>query len=264
MFFTTILKLDPIAYHEYSKMDVLNSDLQLRNDATSRRRSTKHTRDDYESDAGFHFIAFVPAMGKVWKFDGLERQPQALGDCPQNDWLGLAKPDILARMTEYEEDQIEFSILSLVKDPLLGLIDQFAVNVRSLEIVNGRIAAMEDKMDSETAAVNISEENVTLGPDESYSLIDGSYPLTRDAIDKADIPVSQKEIYETCPVDELKQHRQSLSNAQQVIRATFREEERSQQADEEYAASRQYDYGTIVKKWVQFMARKRGIENLAV
>lgn len=59
---------------------MLNSDLQLKNEATSKRpRSAKNSHDFADSDAGFHFIAFVPAMGKVWKFDGLERQPQALG-----------------------------------------------------------------------------------------------------------------------------------------------------------------------------------------
>jgi ubiquitin carboxyl-terminal hydrolase L5 len=62
-------------------MDILNSDLQLKYEAGSRRnRSTKRGREEHEADAGFHFIAFVPVLGKVWKFDGLERQPQVLGE----------------------------------------------------------------------------------------------------------------------------------------------------------------------------------------
>jgi ubiquitin carboxyl-terminal hydrolase L5 len=61
-------------------MDMLNSDLQLRNEAITRRSlSAKRQQDDNTSESGFHFIAFVPAIGKVWKFDGLERQPQGLG-----------------------------------------------------------------------------------------------------------------------------------------------------------------------------------------
>jgi ubiquitin carboxyl-terminal hydrolase L5 len=61
-------------------MDILNSDLQLKYEAQSKRNwSKKSGREDHEADAGFHFIAFVPALGRVWKFDGLERQPQALG-----------------------------------------------------------------------------------------------------------------------------------------------------------------------------------------
>lgn len=62
------------------KMDILNSDLQLKQEAASRgSRKGKNNHSEQDSDAAFHFIAFVPAQGKVWKFDGLERQPQALG-----------------------------------------------------------------------------------------------------------------------------------------------------------------------------------------
>lgn len=58
-------------------MDILSSDLQLRWEAQSKKRSKGQESND--SDSSFHFIAFMPAMGQVWKFDGLERQPQALG-----------------------------------------------------------------------------------------------------------------------------------------------------------------------------------------
>jgi ubiquitin carboxyl-terminal hydrolase L5 len=61
----------------YSKMDILNADLQLKSEATSKKRYKG--QDTGDSDATFHFIAFMPAMGQVWKFDGLERQPQSLG-----------------------------------------------------------------------------------------------------------------------------------------------------------------------------------------
>lgn len=60
-------------------MDMLNSDLHLKNEATTRRTQSSRSNHDSETDGGFHFIAFVPVDGKVWKFDGLERQPQALG-----------------------------------------------------------------------------------------------------------------------------------------------------------------------------------------
>lgn len=61
-------------------MDILNSDLLLKSEAASKRsRSARIAQDESDIDAGFHFIAFVPALGTVWKFDGLERQPHALG-----------------------------------------------------------------------------------------------------------------------------------------------------------------------------------------
>lgn len=61
-------------------MDMLNSDLHLKNEAGSRRsRSSRNSYDPEDSDGDFHFIAFVPVGGRVWKFDGLERQPEDLG-----------------------------------------------------------------------------------------------------------------------------------------------------------------------------------------
>ena len=57
---------------------MLNADLQLKNDASARKKSK--AKESSEDDAGFHFIAFVPVQDKVWKLDGLERQPQNLGE----------------------------------------------------------------------------------------------------------------------------------------------------------------------------------------
>lgn len=235
---------------------MLNSDLQLKNEATSRKsRQNKRARDEFEADAGFHFIAYVPAIGKVWKFDGLERQPQTLGDCSEDDWLDLAKPDILARMDEYEEDQIEFSILSLVKDPLPGLVDKLATNVKCLQAVKRHIAALESTPESETDFANSLGESTILGSDESFS-------LSKDKIDSSELPATQREIYKACSVEKLSQHRQSLSDEQRGLRATVRDEQQSQQADEDYATGRRYDYVPAVKAWMQSLAQKRAIEDL--
>lgn len=74
------LQLDAVVLLGNSKMDMLNSDLHLKNEAGSKRsKSAKNGYYSDDSDSGFHFIAFVPVEGKVWKFDGLERQPQDLG-----------------------------------------------------------------------------------------------------------------------------------------------------------------------------------------
>jgi ubiquitin carboxyl-terminal hydrolase L5 len=60
------------------KMDILNADLYMKDEAvtdTTNRRKKRHTKEE----AAFHFNAFVPFEGKLWKLDGLERQPQNLG-----------------------------------------------------------------------------------------------------------------------------------------------------------------------------------------
>lgn len=62
------------------KMDLLNGDLLLKNEATSKGKGKKGKMKDDENEAGFHFIAFVPIENQLWKLDGLERQPVCLGE----------------------------------------------------------------------------------------------------------------------------------------------------------------------------------------
>ena len=58
---------------------MLNTDLHMKNMAKSWKRSKNGKVVANDSDAGFHFISFLPVNGELWKFDGLERQPQKLG-----------------------------------------------------------------------------------------------------------------------------------------------------------------------------------------
>ncbi len=74
-------------------MDMFNIDLSLQNQYDDRRKPKKKepttkttkksktvTEDDFiDDDAAFHFMAFVPIEGEVWKLDGLNRQPERLG-----------------------------------------------------------------------------------------------------------------------------------------------------------------------------------------
>ncbi|KAF7161682.1 hypothetical protein CNMCM6106_008835 [Aspergillus hiratsukae] len=266
--FTPALRGDAINNFEFVKrihnsfarrMDILNSDLQLKMEATSKRsRSGKNRHDEFENDAGFHFIAFVPALGKVWKFDGLERQPQALAEyAPDEDWLTLVRPNIRTRMEEYEEGQIEFSILSVAKDPLVELEDKLAINVKCLESVNRWLASREEAEEvcSGPECPASLLENTILGPESTYN-------LTRHRIDGAIIPPEREVQYEKASVEELRQHRYRLSNEQRELRASILEEQQSHRADDDYATGRRFDYGPAVRAWVRFLARKRIIESL--
>jgi len=48
-----------------------------RNPQNLKRRKIAKTED--EEDNGFHFVAYVPAKGCVWKMDGMETFPRKLG-----------------------------------------------------------------------------------------------------------------------------------------------------------------------------------------
>ncbi|KAJ6032387.1 hypothetical protein N7540_003119 [Penicillium herquei] len=253
MDFTPALRGDAINNFEFvkrihnsfaRKMDILNADIQLRSESKSKKRSKG--QDDNDSDGSFHFIAFMPAMGQLWKFDGLERQPQALGKCSEDDWLELARPNLVDRMAAYEEGQIEFSILGVVRDPLPDLIEQLAVNVRSLEISHAQI----NGKDPNSTEIVSEPRDLVLGPDPAYG-------LTRAAIDSA--IVSETILTHS---SELQQWDQELQNAQRELCLRIREEQQSQRMDEDHATGRRYDYGPAVRTWLRFLARKQLLNEL--
>lgn len=44
----------------------------------TKRKKKKSIVDDDE-EGGFHFVAYVPARGHVWRLDGMESHPQDMG-----------------------------------------------------------------------------------------------------------------------------------------------------------------------------------------
>jgi ubiquitin carboxyl-terminal hydrolase L5 len=250
-------------------MDMLNSDLQLKNEAMAKRikKSTGQTQEDNESEAGFHFIAFVPAMGKVWKFDGLERQPQVLGKALMtrvlsffngspglhsgDNWLDVAKPDIRARMTEYEEDQIEFSVLGLVHDPILNHIKDLALNIRCLRAVTERLGDVSPSADHSASPL----KDAIFGPAPSLG-------LTQDDLDNADVPLDLADRCQKCTLQELVALQQSLVGSQRKVADLVLEELQSHQADDDHAAGRRHDYGPAVRTWIRLLTRKGVIQHL--
>lgn len=153
-------------------------------------------------------------------------------------------------MAEYEGDQIEFSILSLVRDPLLDFIGKLAANVKCLRIANERLHVI-----GTTSPETTDREATLVGPDPSYG-------LTQEELDQATPTAEEVEALQSCSADELLQQKQRLSKAQQELRMAIREEQQSHQADDNYAIGLRYDYGPAVERWVRLLARKKKIKTL--
>jgi ubiquitin carboxyl-terminal hydrolase L5 len=63
-------------------MDILNSDLALANEVAQqlKLKKNKKSHKKFGDDSnGFHYNAFLPIEGNVWKLDGLDYQPTNLG-----------------------------------------------------------------------------------------------------------------------------------------------------------------------------------------
>ena len=116
-----------------SEIDIMRVDLKLKMDAQiaakkkraksqpsrkgkkrkGRRKETAAVEEDEEH--GFHFVAYVPAYGKIWKLDGLERRPQTIGDLDKDsNWLAMVVPDLQTQMDGAPQEELGFSLLSLV------------------------------------------------------------------------------------------------------------------------------------------------------
>ncbi len=114
-----------------AEVDILTVDARLKEDALNavkkkkaqhaqksnkRKRRKKSKAVDEDEESGFHFIAYVPACGRIWKMDGMERRPQSLGSIDDTaDWLNIVVPDVQMQWQGAAENELEFSLLSLVK-----------------------------------------------------------------------------------------------------------------------------------------------------
>jgi ubiquitin carboxyl-terminal hydrolase L5 len=151
-------------------------------------------------------------------------------------------------MAAYEEDQIEFSILGLVRDPLPDLLSSLAINVRSLEILSQRAMSLS------VLGIEVFWDELILGPEPSLG-------LTREDIDAAEIPDTVQN-YQSCSAKQLQKYQQELSKDQKELRIRIREEQQSQRKDDEYAAGRRFDYSPAVRTWLRLLARKQELQEL--
>ncbi|MCJ1279538.1 hypothetical protein MMC21_007362 [Puttea exsequens] len=232
------------------KIDMLNADLLLKNEASEKCKAKRRKFDEHDNEAGFHFIAFLPIDDRLWKLDGLERQPMCLGDATEN-WLSQAKPDIEARMAQYEEGQIEFAILSLVQDPLPKLVSELAENVQSISTVTHRLNTIKpDWEDFLTLAANDEYTRLLQGPDEAYG-------LTQKIMDSTTVPMAILEHCDFGVVSELTHHFERLVTDQAGLRLAIKEELQTDQADEEKAVARECDFGARMQNFVRVVRTKK-------
>lgn len=232
---------------------MLSSDLQLSQDVISKRKGKYKNANDDQS-AGFHFIAFVPIDGQIWKLDGLERQPQKVCSIENDDWICQTKPQIEARMAEYDEDQIEFSILSLVKAPLAGLVSDLAQNVKSLIALSNSDQVSEK---SSILAINPARGDFCFGSELNVCMPDAAFGLTQGMIDQAIIPPAVENAIQKRDASIMAHLWKELKIAQASLKASIGEEQLSNQLDQERAESRRWDYGPAVHNLIYSLARKR-------
>ncbi|KIV81872.1 hypothetical protein PV11_04022 [Exophiala sideris] len=109
-----------------TELDKMNVDLRLKQDfaaaakekqaaRSKRSRKKRKQTDQYEDDEnGFHFVAYVPAGGSVWKMDGMEQFPREVGLLEDGgSWVAMVLPELQAQCETATASAFEFSLLSL-------------------------------------------------------------------------------------------------------------------------------------------------------
>ena len=168
-------------------------------------------------------------------------------------------PEIEDRMAQYSEGQIEFAILSLVKEPLSSLVSALAENVKGLIALMTRLDLLNpDWRDFVASAVNGeggTTETLITGPDPVYQ-------LTQEMIDTSELSQSIAEAVLKDMAADILASRQELVTAQACLRASIIEEIQSSRSDQERAASRRHDYGPAVQTLIEILGRKGVLKDM--
>ena len=152
-------------------------------------------------------------------------------------------------MAQYEEGQIEFAILSLVRDPLLEMTPALAENVKGINALSTRLDIVKpgwkDFTDGDIA-----------GTDSMISSFNLAYGLTQEVLDQAE---PSQAVMDLCHgnVSDIIGYREHLITSQASLRMAIREEIQSNQSDEERAAARTCDYGARMQNFVRKMSVKK-------
>ena len=162
-------------------------------------------------------------------------------------------------MAEYEEGQIEFAILSLVKDPLLELLPSLASNVKAIQLASARLDQIKEDWRGFTHSQSAGN---TLVLDKALVGFDGGLDLSQGMIDDSALPEKLARQLLSDTVEDLVSSFQELVTSQASIRAAISEERESDRYDEAKAASRRFDYGPLLHTWIRYHTHQSTIESL--
>lgn len=212
-------------------------------------------------DEGFHYLAYVPVNGTVWKMDGLDSYPHVVGDFDVEGggaWTNVAAPDIQARMMMFE-GSIQYNLMAVVHDPVGGAKAELAANVRELQ-------AIDAKLDKVCESWKENEDAST----DAHGPVLGPCPLLHlenEDLAAAPSPKSlERELaaHEDDSVERLLKLRQQRVKAQAQLRGAVRDGLAFSQDDEvdEMVRLKRHDFGGFVKGWLGELAEQEVLKEL--
>ena len=157
-------------------------------------------------------------------------------------------------MAQYEENQIEFAILSLVKDPILDLLSALAENVQGIVAAQSRLNVIEPDWRSFTTNEAHEErqgplETILTGADPGLLLTYEQISSTRPD------EVLATRLMNCEPTEALLIHKE-LITTQQGLKMTLQEEIQNRHVEDEKASGRTCDFGARMQTFARKVRSK--------
>jgi ubiquitin carboxyl-terminal hydrolase L5 len=137
-----MLNADLYLQNEFEKWQKSQKANKKRKVAASNKKTARQKKQEEEEPA-FHFIAYVPINGEVWRMDGMQRHPINLGcfdSTSSGNWMSVARENIYTQMARYPNDE-SYNFMALCKSPLTIIKADLASNARSLHDVEAKLSS---------------------------------------------------------------------------------------------------------------------------
>lgn len=212
---------------------------------------------DESRQEGFHFCAYIPIKGHVWKLDGLDSAPQDMGPYDAEDgstWMNLAQPVLQNRVAQYEAGAIEFNLMAVVHDPVVVRSEQLCGNIKALQAIEKKLSGVVE--DWRELELGETQSGVITGMSEEFV-------LTPADIEKAKLApcLAEKLEKEEDLLGLLDLRRETIAQ-QLLLKASFRDESEVSSRDAEKAKHRRHDYGKFVRQWMAALAENETLGEL--
>ncbi|KAF2835952.1 cysteine proteinase [Patellaria atrata CBS 101060] len=238
------------------KSDMLAADhamLQDFKEWKSKSKKRKAKTKEVEEHA-FHFNAYMPIQGEIWKLDGLDHQPHNLGPSKEDNWMDIIAPILTAKMLELGEEEVQYSLMALVKDPIIDRRAELSANVKAIRTIERRLTTVDSNWRN---FVDSAESGSILrGPDDAMGIF-------FETIHSAVLPDGLFEkIQKDDDVMTLLDKRAKIITEQAGLKKAVQVEKDSWAEDKRKAALRRIDWIPFIRKWLGFLNDNGVLEGL--
>ncbi|KAJ4348258.1 uncharacterized protein N0V89_009630 [Didymosphaeria variabile] len=228
--------------------------LQTKSGSRTARRNSEDSVQSIDSVDSFeenahHYLAFVPIDGKVWKLDGMDKQPTLMGEYDNKQgemWFDAVSDRINTLIGAGDND---YGIFAITQSSLVPLRNKLCEADNTVKHVDSRLTTLSADWKE------FMDEEYREPPSPSFM---GSFSEEQQTANP--IPSSIKAAIDKEGVSELlNRHRKLVTEMRQVV-LEYTEKEQEVFEQDERAEARRWDYGPAIQAWIGMLAENGFLE----